>query len=145
MTLASALIRLYPKQFREEFAGEMVATYDEAATEHRSRGKFAYRLFTVRELAGLTVGLIIEWAAGSLAELKSSHERWTRAAHYLTACSLAVVIHALFYGNALPIGKAAAAATSAHSAVVALCGVLFGTSIELCSFMLARVIRPEDI
>ena len=145
MTLVSALIRLFPRQFRDDFAGEMLATYDEAATEHRSLGEFAYRLFTVRELAGLTLGLIREWAARSLAELKSNHERWTRAAHYLTACSLALAIHALFYGNALPIGNTAAAATGARSADVALCSIVFATSIELFSFALANVTRSGDL
>lgn len=144
MTMISVLLRLYPKQFRDEFAVEMLATYYEGAREHRLHGHFAYMFFAGRELAGLTLGLLTEWTASLLAELRINRERWAFAAHNLTACSLALALHALFYGHLLPIGGAALASASARSVLISVYGVSLAISLELCRVALERAIKPED-
>ena len=64
MTLAyRALLRLYPRDHRTWFSAEMQSVFEEAAREHRSRGRAAYLRFAIVECAGLVIGSGMAWAA----------------------------------------------------------------------------------
>jgi len=63
MTLAyRALFRLYPRDHRTCFGAEMQSVFEEAAQEHRSRGRAAYLRFVLAEYAGLVSGAGTAWA-----------------------------------------------------------------------------------
>jgi hypothetical protein len=60
------LLRLYPRDQREQFGDEMEAVFRQADAEHKARGAGGYTWFAMRELAGLLAGAIsARW--GSLA------------------------------------------------------------------------------
>jgi hypothetical protein len=64
MTLAyRALLRLYPRDHRKWFGAEMQSVFEEAAREHRGRGRAAYLRFALAECSGLVIGSGIAWAA----------------------------------------------------------------------------------
>ena len=54
--LYRALMRLQSKQTREDFGAEMLAVFDDAATDARARGLWSYGRFVAREWAGLLPG-----------------------------------------------------------------------------------------
>lgn len=51
--LYRALLRLQPRRTRDEFGAEMMTVFDDAAADARSRGRFAYWRFALREVGGL--------------------------------------------------------------------------------------------
>jgi hypothetical protein len=57
-----ALVRLYPRDHRTSFGSEMQSVFEEAAREHRSRGRVAYLRFALAEYAGLVAGAGTAWA-----------------------------------------------------------------------------------
>ena len=64
MTLAyRALVQLYPKDHRAWFGAEMQSVFEEAAREHRSRGRAAYLVFVLSEYTGLLLGSGAAWIA----------------------------------------------------------------------------------
>jgi hypothetical protein len=52
----SILLGLYPADFRTQFGGEMVASFEQAAAERRGRGGACVLLFFVKEMLGLVAG-----------------------------------------------------------------------------------------
>jgi hypothetical protein len=50
------LLRLYPKDHREQFGAEMESVFEEAAEEWRGRGPTVHAAFRIREFAGLLAG-----------------------------------------------------------------------------------------
>ncbi|HTP85885.1 MAG TPA: hypothetical protein VMJ34_03010 [Bryobacteraceae bacterium] len=50
------LLRLYPAAYRETFAAEMESVFDQAAEDHRQRGRLAYLAFAGGEIIGLLAG-----------------------------------------------------------------------------------------
>ncbi|HJT88845.1 MAG TPA: hypothetical protein VJ732_13340 [Bryobacteraceae bacterium] len=61
--LYKALLRLYPKDLRAAFSAEMIEVFEQAAAEHRSRGRACYLRFAAKECAGLVGGAAFEWTA----------------------------------------------------------------------------------
>ena len=59
------LLRLYPRDYRALFAGEMLAAFRTGSEECRGQGSGAYLRFAVSELAGLLSGAAAEWIAKS--------------------------------------------------------------------------------
>ncbi len=56
------LLWLYPREYRRQFAGEMLAVFTEAAKEQHSQGRLRYARFLVNEYAGLLSGVCGETA-----------------------------------------------------------------------------------
>lgn len=54
-----ALMKLYPPGYRDLFADEMAAVFEDSRREWRTRGQVAYLLFLVAELAGLLHGAAV--------------------------------------------------------------------------------------
>jgi hypothetical protein len=52
----SALLSLYPRAWRETFAAEMLAVFDQAASDRRSEGVWAYLAFAAAEMLGVVKG-----------------------------------------------------------------------------------------
>lgn len=61
--LYETLLRLYPKDLRAAFSAEMMEVFEQAAEEHRSRGRACYLRFAAKECAGLVGGAAFEWMA----------------------------------------------------------------------------------
>jgi hypothetical protein len=62
MTLAYRLLLwLYPYDHQVCFGEEMQSVFEQAAQEHRGRGRTAYLRFLVAEYGGLIVGLATAW------------------------------------------------------------------------------------
>ena len=59
------LLRLYPRDYRATFAGEMLAAFRTGSEERRGQGSGAYFCFALMELAGLALGAAAEWIAKS--------------------------------------------------------------------------------
>lgn len=55
-----ALLGLYPRDYRDRFAQEMLDAFEEALEQRRQRG---YARFVLAELAGLFIGAGFEWIA----------------------------------------------------------------------------------
>jgi len=58
-----SLLRLYPEKYRQLFAEEMQATFEQAASDSGRKGRRAYAWFAVFELIGLARGALGEWTA----------------------------------------------------------------------------------
>jgi hypothetical protein len=56
-----ALLRLYPREYRDNFAPEMTAVFERMAGEHRSADALARLRFAAREIAGVIVGAAEAW------------------------------------------------------------------------------------
>ena len=52
-----ALLRLYPKSIREQFAEEMLAVHSSACQQARSAGRASLIRFQVREISGILFDL----------------------------------------------------------------------------------------
>ena len=63
----AALLRLYPMEFQQVFAAEMIDTFEQAARDWRGRGRLALWCFAGWEMAGLLRGLATEWMEKSSA------------------------------------------------------------------------------
>jgi hypothetical protein len=50
------LLRMYPRQYADQFGAEMTAVFEQAAEEQLQRGYLAFARFVLRELAGLATG-----------------------------------------------------------------------------------------
>ena len=59
------LLRLYPRDYRARFSGEMISAFGEATEDHRRRGRRVLAAFVAKELAGLITGAVVEWVAKS--------------------------------------------------------------------------------
>jgi hypothetical protein len=59
----TALLRLYPRDYRTKFAAEMLAAFEEGAAEQRARGRAAGVPFALVELISLLLGAGAEWGA----------------------------------------------------------------------------------
>src|SRR5215510_9618456 len=57
------LLRLYPGDYREIFAAEMLAVFEEASEERRRHGAIVLLRFAVVELMSLVSGSWSEWIA----------------------------------------------------------------------------------
>jgi hypothetical protein len=57
------LLRLYPRDYRELFAAEMLTTFEKAAAEHRRQGLHVFVRFALAESIGLIIGAVTEWIA----------------------------------------------------------------------------------
>jgi hypothetical protein len=62
-TIWMALLRLYPKAYREIFAAEMEAVFDQAAEERRRHGRLAFTGFLFAEWFGALRGGGAAWLA----------------------------------------------------------------------------------
>jgi len=102
-TIFWLLLRLYPREHRRMFAGEMLAVILQAAEERRAVGRLAYARFAVRECLGLMWGAF--------------HERLPPAALAATyvapvggGIALAGGLHAAFYFMTARVSHLASAA-----------------------------------
>jgi hypothetical protein len=50
------LLRMYPREYVEQFGAEMTSVFEQAASERLKKGRLAFAGFILRELAGLGVG-----------------------------------------------------------------------------------------
>lgn len=57
------LLRMYPRGDRALFSAEMLATFKEAAKEHRGRGWTVFARFALEEILGLLAGAVRAWLA----------------------------------------------------------------------------------
>jgi hypothetical protein len=57
-----ALLGLYPRDYRDRFAAEMLAAFEESLEELRAHGRTAWD-FALSEFAGLVAGAALEWIA----------------------------------------------------------------------------------
>jgi len=57
------LLRLYPADYTALFAGEMLAAFEKAAGENRTRGCAIFVRFVIAELTGLVASAASEWIA----------------------------------------------------------------------------------
>jgi hypothetical protein len=57
------VLRLYPRDYRAQFATEMSNAFESAAEEHRGRGRPVFVRFVLAEWIGLTIGAGAEWIA----------------------------------------------------------------------------------
>lgn len=62
----TTLLRLYPRDYRELFAAEMSAAFEEASEERRREGAAIFLRFAVAELTGLGAGAVAELIAKSV-------------------------------------------------------------------------------
>jgi hypothetical protein len=84
-----ALLRLYPREYRVQFAEEMLAVFTRAAEERRAQGWLPFAKFAVNECAGLLSG-----ACGE--------QQWrVRLAPVLGGIVLAAVLHTAFFAATL--------------------------------------------
>ena len=60
----AALLHLYPPAWRDAFAEEMAAVFEESSRDRRSRGWAAYCIFFITELSGLLQGAATAWGIG---------------------------------------------------------------------------------
>jgi len=67
----ASLLRLYPPEYRGQFAAEMAAVFQETCRDRREEGWLSYVLFLLTEVAGLLYG-------AAEARLQESHGRRTR-------------------------------------------------------------------
>ena len=72
----TAILRLYPAQYRQAFEQEMIETFAQAAMDSRRGGPFRFVVFTACELAGLLNGFLFEWTA-----------KWANQEAYITSRS----------------------------------------------------------
>jgi len=73
-----SLLRLYPNDYREIFAAEMLAAFEEASEERRRHGSLVFLRFTFVELMGLVGGAGAEWMAKSTYSLYHSNSSYIR-------------------------------------------------------------------
>ena len=59
----AALLRLYPRDYRVAFTGEMLDAFGQAAEDQRGRGRLVFGFFVLKELTGLLAGAALEWIA----------------------------------------------------------------------------------
>ncbi len=59
----AVLLRLYPGGHQAAFSAEMLATFEEAARDHRERGGFAFASFILAEIIGLLAVAATAWVA----------------------------------------------------------------------------------
>jgi hypothetical protein len=57
----AALLHLYPSAYRDVFAEEMAAVFEESMSDQRSLGLAAYWIFLITELSGLLQGAATAW------------------------------------------------------------------------------------
>lgn len=50
------LLRMYPRQYADQFGAEMISVFEQAAEEQLKNGRVAFVRFVLRELAGLAAG-----------------------------------------------------------------------------------------
>ena len=50
------LLRMYPRQYADQFGAEMTSVFEQAAAEQLKKGTLAFVRFALRELIGLGVG-----------------------------------------------------------------------------------------
>jgi hypothetical protein len=62
-TIWMALLRLYPRPYRETFAAEMEAVFDQEAEERRRHGRLAFTGFLFAEWFGALRGAGTAWFA----------------------------------------------------------------------------------
>ena len=55
-TVYKWLLRLYPRQYTDQFGQEMTSVFGQAAASELKKGRFAYGRFVLHELASLVVG-----------------------------------------------------------------------------------------
>lgn len=72
------LLRLYPAEYQNRFAAEMLAVVEQRVAEQRGHGRFAFASCAVAESVSLLAGAAAEWGA------KLSHRPT-----YMTALSTA--------------------------------------------------------
>jgi hypothetical protein len=59
-----ALLHLYPAAWRDAFAAEMAAVFEESSSDRRSHGLAAYCIFLITEVSGLLRGAAAAWGIG---------------------------------------------------------------------------------
>ncbi len=72
------LLQLYPRDYREMFAAEMLEVFEEAFEERRRHGSVVILRFAVAELIGLLIGTWAEWMA------KSSYSVYHSNSNYIS-------------------------------------------------------------
>lgn len=58
-----ALLRLYPHDYKERFAAEMLSTFEQRATERRRKSRPTFFGFVIAELIGALSNAGLEWIA----------------------------------------------------------------------------------
>jgi hypothetical protein len=56
-----ALLHLYPPAWRDAFAAEVAAVFEESMNDRRSRGRVSYWIFLITELCGFLRGAATAW------------------------------------------------------------------------------------
>ena len=75
------LLRLYPRDYAELFAAEMLTIFEEAYKDRRRQGSAVFLRFAVAELMGLASGAGAEWIAKSAYNIYHSGS-------YISGCCL---------------------------------------------------------
>ncbi len=120
------LLRLYPREHRMEFGGEMLDVFTRIAEERRLGGRLGYSRFLAAEFIGLMGAAFAEWL------------RRVNFAPTLGGIAVAAVLHAGFYGLTSSVLRRVAAAAerttvpSADPLAASLAVGLLGVVILLC-------------
>jgi hypothetical protein len=64
--LYKTLLRLYPRDYTELFAAEMLAAFEEVSEERQRQGAAVFLRFAIAELMGLVTGAVAELIAKSV-------------------------------------------------------------------------------
>jgi hypothetical protein len=115
------LLRLYSRDYRDEFADEMIAVFEQSAVERLAQGWRAYAGFLVREYAGLIAGAM------------KDQPIWLPIAPVAGGLSIALLLHAglyigmfrVWHALTAAVGSVAFSARDSRDEVVAviMCGV----------------------
>src|SRR5690348_16833357 len=102
-SLFEMLLRLYPAGPRELLGPEMVRVFEQGASEHRQRGRFAFACFAVRELFGLLSGCASAWRLSEPGEpaldLRKMRPPEVSKARYVTALDEVLAARRLVLAN----------------------------------------------
>ena len=130
------LLRLYPREHRLEFGGEMLAVFTRIAGERRAQGQMVYSRFLAAEFLGLLGGVCAEWF------------RRISFAPAIAAIALAALLHGAFYAATSVLLRRVAAAADRSAVSVAdprvaglavgLLGVLILVCLMPLFFLLSR-------
>lgn len=104
-TIYGRLLRLYPKAYRDEFSGEMIAIFAELESEAAAQGLAARFRFVIREGAGLFIGVAQEhWRQFVTRRFTMRGEfRFPKATWILMTIILAGVLMAINKGEAISV------------------------------------------
>ena len=74
-----ALLKIYPPEYRETFANEMLSAFEEILQEQNRRGALGLSLFLLTELVSIVKSALAEWIARSIYSMYHSNSYISRS------------------------------------------------------------------